>query len=551
MSTTRRHMTPAGRAAGRLRVFVACVGVAALALPPTAARAADAEQNTLWVETTDADGTRISTAEITIQPAAEPRPALRYRLLPAEEDLVDGNAAIHYLKAMGFVDNDYARKQIHELLTKALEEETRQGKSWYWPYWPPEYDTRPAALPLPEVRNFLRFHEFQVPLLAEAARRRHCDWDRRIADMDNPLGRLISEITESRGLAHVESLRCRLAIAEGRIDDAIAILRRQFMLARHLGQDEFVISGLIGVAVASMAVSDALELAQLPDAPNLYWACAAMPRPFSDPSRMLASERAMLYLVMKALRDVDETPRPAEYWQAFIDRDLRSLARAEPYYGGGPLPSFSGDWGFGHYEPDDPSFHEPGEIFRLRAAAFVAAAYPGARRYLAEECGLPADRLDALPTAQVVFLAMRRFYDASNDELAKWEATPYWIAAPKLAAARDKIEADAKRIGPATAPATGMGSVMLGPRSAFARCEQQLAILQTVEALRLHAAIRGGLPESLAELPVPAPLDPATGRPIAYSVTGNRALLEPGQTSAGWRYRIIVHLAPPKPAPYP
>jgi hypothetical protein len=92
---------------------------------------------------------------------------------------------------------------------------------------------------------------------------------------------------------------------------------------------------------------------------------------------------------------------------------------------------------------------------------------------------------------------------------------------------------------------------MLGPRSAFARCEQQLAILQTVEALRLHAAIRGGLPESLAELPVPAPLDPATGRPIAYSVTGKRALLEPGQTSAGWRYRIIVHLAPPKPAPYP
>ena len=550
MSTTKRHTTSAVRVAGLVYGFATYVGVAALALPPTAARGADAAQNELWVETKDADGTRVFTAEITIHPAAEPRPALRYRLLPAEEDLVEGNAAIHYLKAMGFVDNDGARKQIHELLTKSLEKETRQGRPWYWPYWPPEYDTRAAALPLPEVREFLALHGSQVPLLAEAARRRHCDWDRRIADTDNPAGYILPEIAESRHLARVESLRCRLAIAEGRIDDAIAVLRRQFMLARHLGQDEFAFGVLNGAKVAFTAIRDALELAQLPAAPNLYWACAAMPRPFIDASRMLATERSMFYLVMKSLRDVDETPRPVEYWQAFIDRDLRSLARAIPG-SGGPLPFFSGDWGFGHYEPDDPSFHEPEEIFRLRAAGFVAAAYPGARRYLAEECGLPAERLDALPTAQVVFLAMRRFYDASNDEFAKWEATPYWIAAPKLAATRAKIEADAKRIGPSAMPAWFLAIGIVGPRSALARLDQQLAILQTVEALRLHAATHGGLPETLAELPVPAPLDPATCRPIAYSVAGNRAVLEPGQNPPGYQRRVIVHLAPSTPAPSP
>ena len=137
MSTTKRHTTSAVRVAGLVYGFATYVGVAALALPPTAARGADAAQNELWVETKDADGTRVFTAEITIHPAAEPRPALRYRLLPAEEDLVEGNAAIHYLKAMGFVDNDGARKQIHELLTKSLEKETRQGRPLYWPYWPP------------------------------------------------------------------------------------------------------------------------------------------------------------------------------------------------------------------------------------------------------------------------------------------------------------------------------------------------------------------------------------------------------------------------------
>lgn len=61
-----------------------------------------------------------------------------------------------------------------------------------------------------------------------------------------------------------------------------------------------------------------------------------------------------------------------EYWQAFIDRDLRSLGRA--YFGGSPLPSFSGDLGFGNHKPDAPSFHEPQEIFRLQEAAFIAAA---------------------------------------------------------------------------------------------------------------------------------------------------------------------------------
>ena len=555
MSITKSHRRRTIRLAGLVHGFATCVAVAALALPPTEARAEDAAQKTLWVETEDTNGTQILTAEITIHPAAEPRPALRYRLLPAEEDLVDGNAAIHYLKAMGFLMEDYARRRIDELRTKAEEEAAKDGTR---PLdWPPGYNARAAALPLPEVREFLRLHRFQEPFLAEAARRRHCDWDCPIADSDNPHAFFApeTEIVNARELAYVESLRCRLAIAEGRIDDALAILRQQFMLARHLAQDEFqdqfVISGFVGVAVAFAATRDALELAQLPDAPNLYWACAAMPRPFIDASRMLATERSMLYLVMKSLRDVDETPRPVEYWQAFIDRDLRSLARAMPYVGGGPLPSFCGDWGFGSFEPDDPSFHEPEEIFRLRAATFIAAAYPGARRYLAEACGVPAQRLDAVPTAQVVFLAMRRFYDTSKDELAKWEKNPYWIAAPKLAATRDRIETDAKRIGPSATPAAGLAEDMVHACSAFARLDQHLATLQTVEALRLHAAIHGGLPESLADMPVPAPLDPATGRPIAYSIAGNRAVLDPGQIRADWRPRVIVHLAPPKPAPSP
>jgi hypothetical protein len=530
-------MTSGERLAGLVNAFFACVGVATLALPTTAAWAADAGQETLWVRS-HANGTVISTAEITIHPAAEPRPALRYRLLPAEEDLVDGNAAIHYLKALAFLEEDDARKRIEELRAKADKQRAEDGTT----DWPPGYEARASALPLPEVREFLTLHQSQVPWLAEAVRRRHCDWERRIADSDNPVAYRFPELNGLRHLARVESLRCRLAIAEGRIDDALAVLRRLFTLARHLGKDESCPFGPAGLGAVFAAVGDALELAQLPDAPNLYWACAAMPQPFIDRTRMMATERSMLYRVMKSLRDVDETPRPVEYWQAFIDRDVRALARAmrDSDY---PLPFFRKGWGSDHYQHGVPSHHEPDALFRLRAAAFVATAYPGARRYLAEECGLPTARLEALPTAQVVFLAMRRFYDASADERTTWAATPSWIALPKLWAARDTMRADAGRIGPSAIPAFRLDDSIGFAVPFSALGEQQIAILQTVEALRLHAAIRGGLPESLAGLTVPAPTDPATGQPIAYSVAGNRAVLEPAEILPD-RRRIIIHLAP-------
>ena len=36
---------------------------------------------------------------LTVDPAAEPKPALRYTLLPAGRERVSGNAALHYAKA--------------------------------------------------------------------------------------------------------------------------------------------------------------------------------------------------------------------------------------------------------------------------------------------------------------------------------------------------------------------------------------------------------------------------------------------------------------------
>ncbi len=62
--------------------------------------------------------------------------------------------------------------------------------------------------------------------------------------------------------------------------------------------------------------------------------------------------------------------------------------------------------------------------------------------------------------------------------------------------------------------------------------EQQIALLRHVEALRLFAAEHDGkLPATLSDISVPLPLDPVTGKPFVYTVTGATAHLRGGRTS--------------------
>ena len=58
------------------------------------------------------------------------------------------------------------------------------------------------------------------------------------------------------------------------------------------------------------------------------------------------------------------------------------------------------------------------------------------------------------------------------------------------------------------------------------RLDQRFALLRHVEAIRLYAAAHGGkLPASLADIDVPLPDDPFTGKPFHYAVEGKKATL--------------------------
>ncbi len=62
------------------------------------------------------------------------------------------------------------------------------------------------------------------------------------------------------------------------------------------------------------------------------------------------------------------------------------------------------------------------------------------------------------------------------------------------------------------------------------RSQRYRAALQTVEAVRLHAAATGQLPKRLEEVTsVNVPNDPTTGQPFSYSVSDQTAVLSSGK----------------------
>jgi hypothetical protein len=466
----------------------------------------------------------VRTREMTLHPQLEPKPALSVRFLPDPFDVLPGNAAVFYLKATGFLEQDNARERLrkfhHDELAAAQARGDDAAPPNTWLTMPPD------TLPLPEVKEYLALYAFQSPSLREAANRSRFDMERNFRDLDNPIAYLLPEIQVLRQVARTQSLRCRVAIAEGRIDDAIELIGQQFALASHLGQDDFLVSNLVGIAISSIAWNDALYLVQHPQAPNLYWALAAMPTPLVNIDHAMVMERQFLYQQLKVLREVDETPRPAGYWQAFIDRLAGEMGAFAPELS---LPSFD----------DDPA------AARAALVGYVVAAYPGAKEYLIDVQKMPREQVEAYPTAQVVFLAVTRFHNHWRDEVFKWNHVPFRELHSRSATANfeQAMSAEANQYGWLAAPTQVLLPAVFAVRAAEARYVQQIALLQTVEAIRMYAAKNDGeLPRSLEQLTLPAPDDPFTGEPIKYERRGDSAVLD-AHALRGIRFRLVVRIA--------
>jgi hypothetical protein len=463
-------------------------------------------------------------ATLVVHPAGEPRPALKYRLLPTFLEQVPGNAAPLYMKAF-------------LLLADAKVSTTDWAAISKWSNLPTD------KLPRSEAHKMLdRFSDIlhQVEL---ASRRTDCDWGLPLRDEPNVLGILLPDVQWARNAARLLALRTRLEIAEHRYDDAIHTLAIGYALARNVAEAPLLINGLVGISIGGLMNAQLETLLQSPGAPNLYWAIAALGDPFISFNKAIEVEASFVYLTFPDLRDVETADHTPAEWQAALDR---FVAKFMPLAGEAPAQF---------------------DAHHLFAAACLVAAVPGARKALVAR-GRSEKEVDAMPPAKVLLLHIAETFHEFRDESFKWTYVGYPEAAAGLRAAEWRLQVNqrlqAAKKPPGASPAAvlaipgepssivglALPALLLPAESrvclAQAKSQRQFAALRCVEAIRIYAAAHAGkLPPSLSEIKeVPIPVNPVTGKAFPYHIEGDISVLvadAPGEArSAEKTYRIRI-----------
>lgn len=455
---------------------------------------------------------------LNVKAQAVARPALQYSLLFRPIDQVPGNAAPLYLMAM----REAARIDVPPVDKNALAGKglppTDEGDMMYY------YLALPLEkLPVKDLEEFMRPYESALVQLDAATQREYCRWE--LPVRDKGVETLVPYLNDARHLTNVASLRVRLHAARGEHAEALRGLRAIFELARDIGTDGLLFQALVGNGLAAVGVDRIREIVQEPGGPpNLYWPLANLPRPFSDLREALEWENVGLMTSLPPLKKLaDGKTFTADDWRELVERQSQlamiSATRERPAVS---LNS------------------------ALGPAASGALIYPEAKRYLLSH-GMPAEKVDALPVSEALGRYLLSEYQAGFDEMTKWAGLPYWQAQPGMQRWQQELfkptASTPVRALLHSLPAVGRAA------SVFAKFDARIAALQTVEALRAYAAAHDGkLPDSLDALDAadtPAPLNPMTGKPFAYHVEADRAIIEipavPGEPPrTGLRVEVTI-----------
>ena len=442
--------------------------------------------------------------QIVLYPAAEPRPAMKYQLLPPFLERRPGNAAVWWnrlpAERAGFFRKFYDKwKDIEKWMEIPLGD-------------PREKECRKEVL-AKHVGMFDRGEIYSD--MERAARFESCDWQQPIRE-GNYIAILLPEVQQMRTYGRLLEAKAHLEIAEGRYDEAVRTLQTGYAEARHVVQSPTLVSALVGVTIAGTMSNEVQQLIQQPDAPNLYWALSTLPRPLVDFRLGGEAESNLLYLQFPRLRDLDKKNLSPEEWRKLLNEvmeDIRTIwdTSVDPHM----LPAVT-------------------TLLALRG-------YPLAKRTLIEQ-GRTAAEVEAMPVAQVVLLYTVQLYEELSDDQFKW----FFLPAAEAGDGLQRAEQRMSRAFTAKREIIPLASILL-PASASAkkaetRLEWKLAMLRIFEAMRLYAAAHDGQwPDHLSDITnVPVPVNPYDGKPFVYRREGDKAILnsETGPRGMPWRYEI-------------
>jgi len=443
-----------------------------------------------------ADGS-IQVRKLSLAPAAEPVPVMAYRLLPRLMDQKTGNAALLYYSAAALCPD----KEPEDLYEKIGE----------WRDLPVD------QLPRKKVEQALSSFSNSFHYIALASQRADCQWE---MPLEDGYSLQLPHLSTFRRMIFAMQLRIRLKIADGQTDQAMEMLQQGFYMGRSIARGRTVIQGLVGTAITALMFKEVEGLMQMPDSANLYWALTALPSPMIDMYSSLEYEREVLFMEFPVLRNLeDEVLTPAQASEIISG----FMKKIETLGGGVSDVPFKG----------------------LLPLGWVMLHYSDAKQFLARR-GFSQQRIEVMPAAQAVLIYQKQEYQEMLDNMFKWFSIPYSQAQTHLDNC-ERLFDDHHRV-------KGIKTNLFGTllpalsRIAFlqARLDRHIALLRTIEAIRMFAADHSGrLPGSLAEITsVPIPADPVTGKDFLYDrIDARNARLEAPVSPAESKKRPVYKLA--------
>jgi hypothetical protein len=408
-----------------------------------------------------------------VQPAAAPVPALKYQLLPEVSEMNPGNAVPAYLKCFSEQNNFFFGKE-------AVAERERLLQC-------PLTDIKPGSLK--------GYGGIALRQADHAARLEYADWNILPQMREQGYWLLIPEVQQMRMIAANLLVRGRGQLVDRDFEGACGTLKTLFAMARHMGEHPTVIAGLVGMAITQLGCNLIEEFVQQPGAPNLYWALSGLPDPLVDLRKGASADRMMLETGFGPLSDRGRVWTAEDVGTA--TQKLKELA------------------GMFELTPELRKMADEWLRARVGDAEWLAAARKGLT-----DAGYPAEAVAKYPPPQVLVQHLFLRSRLHNDEALKWVSVPFWQAAAGLA----ELEKEPAEIEEKLA--SHVVFRVFKVKAAHARIEQRLALLRTVEAVRLEAAKNGGkLPAGLSDLGVPVPIDPVSGKAFEYKVDGITAML--------------------------
>ncbi len=412
---------------------------------------------------------------LVISPAAEPVPALKYRLLPTLAEQTPGNGALDYSHALNRDIPQMDQKRVNRV------------NSWL--------DLPSDRLPVKELDTELAAFARSLADVEQTTRREECDWQLPISR--DGFSTRLDDFQNLRIPARVLTMKARLQIFRGDLDGALSTIATTFKVSRDCDRGHLFITSLIGCAIAAINCDTVQAFVQHPQAPNLYWGLTNLPSPLIECREAL---------------NVEGMAVDYEFPQLAVFRSRR-LGAEEARHQSDEL--------LARWFRDTRDFGEKGlpKTLEEARAKFASAARATNDKQALLDAGWTKADVAAMAPEQVAWLISDRHWQICRDELVKWAGVPAPQALAGTARSQERFK---EYLSPETNPLADFELVKFMPTSALlgaaARRERGIAVLRVIEALRIYAAAHAGkLPASLEAIDaVPIPLDGFTGKPFLY-----------------------------------